>query len=242
MSAPPPGVTAGDLGTILGVWGHPDDETYISGGTMARAVRAGASVTCVTATRGELGSPDRQRWPPGPALAAVRTAELEAALAVLGVTDHVWLDYPDGGCDRVDDDEAVQRVCAVIERVRPDTVLTFGPNGGNGHGDHIAAHRWATTAVRRFAPAAMRLCYETHTPQWLAAFRAPLDALGVFLGAEPSCDPAESLSVHLFLDDDLLEQKLRAITCQTSQIEPTLQGLGAELFKAMMAEEMFGPA
>ncbi len=100
---------AGDnpLGTILGVWAHPDDETYLCGGLMARAVRAGDRVVCVTATRGELGSPDEERWPSGPELAAVRTAEMETALAYLGVTEHHWLDYPDGGCGDVDQNDAL---------------------------------------------------------------------------------------------------------------------------------------
>src|ERR671922_141060 len=39
-----------DLGTILGVWAHPDDEAYLSAGLMARAVRNGSRVVCVTAT------------------------------------------------------------------------------------------------------------------------------------------------------------------------------------------------
>ena len=53
-----------DLGTVLSVWAHPDDETYLCGGLMADAVRRGNRVVCVTATRGELGSPDEERWPP----------------------------------------------------------------------------------------------------------------------------------------------------------------------------------
>src|SRR5439155_874799 len=52
-----------DLGTILGVWAHPDDETYLTAGLMAQAVRDGRRVTCVTATRGEGGSFDEGRWP-----------------------------------------------------------------------------------------------------------------------------------------------------------------------------------
>ncbi len=230
-----------DLGTVLGVWAHPDDETYVSGGIMARAVRDGSAVTCITATRGELGSPDPERWPAGPPLAAVRTAELEAALAELGVADHVWLDYPDGGCSAVDDAEAVERICAVMERVRPDTVLTFGPTGGTGHGDHISACRWATTAVQRMGGDIL-LCYETSTPEWLAAFRPALDALGVYMGNEPPSTPTDELSIHLLLDEDLLDRKLRAILRQTSQVEPIVAGLGMDLFRQIIAEEMFAPA
>lgn len=123
-------------GTVLGIWAHPDDETYLCGGLMARAARAGDRVVCVTATRGELGSPDEARWPSGSALAEVRTAEMEAALEILGVHEHQWLDYPDGGCADVDQEEAVRRVAEIIEQVRPDTVLTFGPDGMTGHPDH----------------------------------------------------------------------------------------------------------
>ena len=90
------------LGTVLGVWAHPDDETYLCGGIMAAAVAAGSRVVCVTATRGELGSTDPVRWPPGEALARVRTEELENALRHLGVTEHHWLDYPDGARADVD--------------------------------------------------------------------------------------------------------------------------------------------
>jgi LmbE family N-acetylglucosaminyl deacetylase len=72
------------LGTILGVWAHPDDEAYLSAGVMAMAMRAGSRVVCVTATRGELGSPDVRRWPLA-TLADVRTVEMTASLGVLGV-------------------------------------------------------------------------------------------------------------------------------------------------------------
>jgi len=74
--------TSGDLGSILGVWGHPDDEAYLSAGLMALAVDAGRRVVCVTATRGEAGFPtndprsvDERK--------TLRQAELAACLAVL---------------------------------------------------------------------------------------------------------------------------------------------------------------
>ena len=79
-----------DLGTILGVWSHPDDEAWLSAGIMADAVRAGRRVVCVTATRGELGTVDAVRWPLD-GLAEVRTAEMQRCLELLGVTEHHWL-------------------------------------------------------------------------------------------------------------------------------------------------------
>src|SRR5881396_1594435 len=121
-----------DLGTILGVWAHPDDETYLSAGLMALARRQGRRVVCVTATRGEDGSFDEERWPPA-SLGAVREQELIRSLEVLGVTEHHWLDYHDGTCAGVDPEEGVQRVLGILRDADPDSVFTFGPDGMTGH-------------------------------------------------------------------------------------------------------------
>ena len=90
-----------ELGTILGIWAHPDDEAYLSGGLMALARDNGQRVVCVTATRGERGTPDPVAWPPD-RLAAERTQELAQCLSVLGVHEHHWLDYRDGECAGAD--------------------------------------------------------------------------------------------------------------------------------------------
>jgi LmbE family N-acetylglucosaminyl deacetylase len=230
---------ADGLGTILGVWAHPDDETYLCGGLMARAVRAGARVVCVTATRGEAGSGDAERWPPGPPLAEVRTRELADALGHLGVTEHHWLDYPDGGCAEVDQAEAVERVRGLVDEVRPDTVLTFGPEGMTGHPDHQAVSRWAVAAA---AGTAARVHYATNTPEWLARFREPLDAVGAWMGAEPPCTEVSDLSIHLLLEGDLLEAKYAAITAQVSQVESMVAVLGADFLRVGLAEEAFRAA
>ena len=99
------------LGTFLGVWAHPDDEAYLSGGLMAMARDVGSRVVCVTATRGELGTTDPVAWPPS-RLAAERTGELARSLEILGVTEHHWLGYADGGCADVPAADAVERLCA----------------------------------------------------------------------------------------------------------------------------------
>jgi LmbE family N-acetylglucosaminyl deacetylase len=126
-----------ELGTVLGIWAHPDDEAYLSGGLMALARDGGSRVVCVTATRGEQGTPDPEAWPPR-RLAAERTRELARCLAVLGVSEHRWLGYRDGECPAAPASEAVGELCEVIDEVAPDTVVTFGPDGITGHPDHQA--------------------------------------------------------------------------------------------------------
>ena len=84
---------------------------------MAMATAAGSRVVCVTATRGELGVTDAARWPPDQ-LPAIREAELAECLRVLGVTEHHWLGYPDGGCADVTPPEGAERIAQFLRGVR----------------------------------------------------------------------------------------------------------------------------
>src|SRR5436190_2410139 len=142
MEAPP---TTSNLGTILAVWAHPDDESFVAGGLLATASDAGSNVVCLTATRGEQGTADPDRWP-DTRLARTRTRELAAAHAVLGVAEHRWLPFHDGTCDRIAAGRGMAAVAHVIEEVRPDTIVTFGPDGVTGHPDHRAVSAWTSHA------------------------------------------------------------------------------------------------
>ena len=150
------------LGTMLVVGAHPDDETFTAGGLMAEGVLSGERVVCITATRGEEGSQDEQRWPPAD-MGRIREAELKRCLAVLGVGEHHWLGYIDGRCDTVDPTEATEKIRVFIEEVRPDSVLTFGPDGMTGHSDHKCVSSWTTAAFAQAAKPGARLYYATQT-------------------------------------------------------------------------------
>jgi LmbE family N-acetylglucosaminyl deacetylase len=229
-----------DLGTILSVWAHPDDESYCCAGLMAAAVARGRRVVCVTATRGELGSTDGTRWPPGAALAEVRTKELAACLAEIGVTEHVWLDYPDGGCADVPEDDAIARLREIADEVRPDTVLTFGPDGGTWHPDHMTVSRWATRAV---AGTAAEVHYASMTPDWVDFMSRWVDPSVVMMAdREPLVHDVGELSIHTVLHGELLDAKYRAMQRQESQIGPLVSLMGEDNFRLLLAEEAFRPA
>lgn len=229
-----------DLGTILSVWAHPDDEAYCCGALMAEAVAAGQRVVCVTATRGELGSTDPDRWPPGQELADVRTKELAAALAVLGVAEHSWLDYPDGQCADLDPAEPIARLGKLIEQVQPDTVLTFGPDGGTFHPDHMAVSQWVTAAADGTNA---RVLHQAHSPAWQTrAFEVIDPALVLMAEGEPPTFSPDECAFYIEYSGELLEQKFRAMLCQESQIGPLLSLGGPEMFRTMLAEEAFTDA
>ena len=238
----PAAEVAAGLGTLLGVWAHPDDEAYLAGGLMAAAVDAGSRVVCVTATRGERGTRDPGTWPPA-RLAQVREAELAASLAVLGVSEHRQLGYPDGGCAAVPAVEAVDRLAALVAEVGPDTVLTFGPDGVTGHPDHRTVSAWATAVVRRSGPGrAPRLLYAAKTGAWCDRFAALHRAIGAFPPGLPARVPADQVAFEFVLAGDLLDRKLAALMAQASQVTPVVEALGEDAFRSWVAIECFRPA
>jgi LmbE family N-acetylglucosaminyl deacetylase len=230
-----------ELGTVVGIWAHPDDETYLSAGLMAAAVRAGSRVVCVTATRGEGGSTDEDRWPPA-TMAAVRELELLRSFEVLGVTEHRFLDLPDVDMDTGLPDSGALDVAAVIAEVRPDTVLTFGPDGMTGHRAHQDVSRWTTEGFTKGAPPGSRLHYATISPAWAAEFVPSLNRFDVYRPGTPPVTPVAEMSIHHELEDELLDLKLRAIEEHESQVGAMVEAFGRDFFRRAMGEECFREA
>ena len=229
------------LGTILGIWAHPDDEAYLSGGLMAMARDAGSRVVCLTATRGELGTPDPETWPPQ-RLAAERTGELARCLEILGVSEHSWLGYRDGECPAVPLRDAVDRLCDLIARIGPDTVLTFGPDGITGHPDHRVVSAWATAAFEAAAPPGARLLHAAAPERRVARWQDLDESLGVYLPGYPVTTPDERLAVDLVLDPVTAARKVRALAAQATQTAGLIAAMGLDRYTAWVGEESFAEA
>lgn len=152
-----------EVGGLLLVHAHPDDEAMSSGGTMARAIADGRRVDLVTCTGGEEGEihdPSLDVAEAAPRLAQIRAAELACSLDALGdgaIHFHP-LGYRDSGMmgtepnDRpdvfwqADLDEATRRLVAIVREARPAVMISYDPNGNYGHPDHINAYRIACAA------------------------------------------------------------------------------------------------
>lgn len=173
--------------SLLLVHAHPDDESIVTGATMAKYVAEGAHVTLVTCTRGEEGEivdPALAHLTPGESLAAHRMEELAIACAALGVRDHRYLGGPgrfrDSGMMgtppndasnsfwRADLDEAAQLLVEIIHEVRPQVVITYDEVGAYGHPDHIKAHQVTVAALERAVVPVAKLYY-TATPKSVLA-------------------------------------------------------------------------
>ena len=219
--------------TLLGVWAHPDDETYLSAGLMAAARWRGDRVVVVTATAGEHGTDDPGRWPPE-RLGAMRRHELRASLAALGVHEHQMLGLPDGGCAERD---GTAQLAAIIDDVRPDIIVTFGPEGMTGHPDHRAVSRWTTDAWA--AAGHGRLWYATLTPAFHATWGDVNDGLGLWGEGRPPCVDSRDLAENLVLDDAALDQKLVALRAHASQTGPLIARLGEDVYREWWRVESF---
>lgn len=224
-----------ELGTVLTVWAHPDDETYLAGGLLAALADAGHRVVCVTATRGEAADPDATPDERA-ALAEVRTRELAAALALLGVTEHHWLDHPDGCLADADADESAGRLARLLDDVRADTVVTFGPDGFTGHPDHRTVSSWTDLALRR-AGVEPRLLHAVSRER---VVDPELDEdFGVFELGRPRVCADDDLALLLRLDGTALDRKVAALLRQVSQTAGLVEAVGLERFRAWVAAEAF---
>lgn len=229
------------IGSVLGIWAHPDDESYLSAGYMMLVLGQGHRVVCITASRGEEGSTDAERWPPGDALAGLRTAESERAMAIFGVTEHHWLDYPDGGVGDADPTVAVDRILALADGFEPDVIVTFPPSGLTGHRDHQAVSRWSTEVHARMGGRPV-LLHAADLQSKLDLFADRWDELGVYVdGGAPVGTPDHEAMV-LALTDDELDRKWQGLVAQRSQTEILFARAGHDLMRQFIATEAFVPA
>jgi len=153
---------------LLFVHAHPDDESINNGATIAHYAAQGAQVYVVTCTLGEEGEVIGDQWAHLAAdqadqLGGYRIGELTAALHLLGIGEPIflggagyWRDSGMAGTQRrtgrqrfvdADESEAVSALVAIIRELRPHVVVTYDPNGGYGHPDHIRTHQITTAAV-----------------------------------------------------------------------------------------------
>jgi LmbE family N-acetylglucosaminyl deacetylase len=144
---------------LLGVFAHPDDESFGPGGTLARYGAEGAAVHVIIATDGIAGSvEDPAHLQTHETLAQVRSTELANAAVALGVTSIWSLPYRDSGMRGTADNDhpdalnqqpletLVSQVREYIERLQPDVIITHDPFGGYGHPDHVRCCDAVTTA------------------------------------------------------------------------------------------------
>ncbi len=194
--------------SVLMIGAHPDDETMLTGGTLALFSSQGVQVHILCATRGEGGELGEPPVCSRDEVAAVREGELRCAARELGAAGVTFLGYVDPlvGPDEelypfeVDFDTLAGQIRAVIRELRPDVALTHGQDGEYGHPAHQLLHQATRAAVA-----------QTAHPPLLYSFAAKVPGIEDRIWNES--DPA-----HLALDvRPWLDAKERAAWCHVTQ-------------------------
>jgi LmbE family N-acetylglucosaminyl deacetylase len=150
--------------TLMAVHAHPDDEVLGTGGVFARYAEEGIRTVLVTCTNGEQGDGPGGVKPGEPGhdpeqVSRRRLDELRESAAHLAIAHVELLGYSDSGMagwdanadagafSNVPTERAAARLAELMERYRPQVVVTYDENGGYGHPDHIQAHRIAIAAA-----------------------------------------------------------------------------------------------
>jgi len=213
--------------TVLGIFAHPDDESLACGGTLARLADAGCRVIVVCASHGEAGSCSDPELVADGALGDVRVRELRDAAAVLGVAEVIVLDHPDGDLRWDHVAELHAEIVALIQRFRPDAVITFAEDGLYWHLDHIGVHERTYTAVLALGDAAPPLYYVTMQHGVMrevvdaahAKGGAPADSSFWGIAADAFGDGANPPSFVIDVRDWAV-RKLAALRCHRTQMGP----------------------
>jgi N-acetyl-1-D-myo-inositol-2-amino-2-deoxy-alpha-D-glucopyranoside deacetylase len=234
--------------TVLGIFAHPDDESLACGGTLARLADAGASVVVICASRGEAGSISDPALVPDGNLGLVRVRELADAAEVLGVSEVIVLDHPDGDLRWEHVPELHAELIALIQRFRPDAIITFAEDGLYWHLDHIGIHERTYTAVLSLGAAAPPLYYVT---MQAGAMREVVEAAHAKGGAPPDSSfwgiaPdafGDGANPPSFVVDvrDWATRKLAALRCHRTQMGPNnpMAWIDAEEARRWLGTEQF---
>jgi LmbE family N-acetylglucosaminyl deacetylase len=222
--------------TLMAVHAHPDDEVMGTGGVFARYSDEGLRTVLVTCTNGEQGDGEGGVKPGEPghdeaAVRAVRLAELRDSVAHLGIEHVELLGYRDSGMEGWDAnadqgvfsnvplEESVAKLSALIEKYRPQVLVTYDERGGYGHPDHIQAHRIAVAAAQ--ATGIPDKLYYTAVSR--ARFREMVDHLRTVDPSMTMEDLPEDFGtpdelITTYLDtSDYVERKRKALMAHASQ-------------------------
>ena len=247
---------------LMAVLAHPDDESLGFGGTLAKYASDGVEVFLLTATRGDAGRyrglPHSDPQHPGrSALGQIREAELRAAASALGIREVSLLDHQDGQLDAANPREIIGQIALALKRVRPDVVVTFGPDGAYGHPDHVAISQFTTAAIVVAAEAGFtsndraaqaphsvsKLYYQAWTASTWAAYESAIRTLSSTVDSvKRSATPWPDWEITTVIDTRHVWPTVwRAVSCHASQIAAyeALKDLSPEHHECVWGRQSF---
>jgi LmbE family N-acetylglucosaminyl deacetylase len=209
--------------TLVALFAHPDDEVAVAP-ILARYAREGVQIHEIYVTGGEAGAGQGQMFQrpdtlkAGEDLARIRADEARCSATALGVNPPIIFNFPDGKLgdylgDRTLNFRLVDRIAQEIARLKPDVVVTWGPDGGYGHPDHRMVSNIATQLARAGAPGMPERLFYMYLTEEMIRMANPQR------GAPPLTIPqAKYFTVRVpFMQQDL-DASGKAMSCHRSQL------------------------
>ncbi|HEX2312853.1 MAG TPA: PIG-L family deacetylase [Thermomonospora sp.] len=233
----------------MAVHAHPDDEVFGTGGAFVRYAGEGVRTVLVTCTNGEQGDGPGGVKPGDPGhdeqdVSTRRLGELRESAAHLSIETVELLGYRDSGMDgwetnhapdafaNIPVEDAARRLAALMERYRPQVVVTYDEFGGYGHPDHIQAHRIAVAATE-LTGIPDKLYYTAIPRSGIAEMFAYAKEQGIDMGEDETPDdfgtPDELITTSLDVSA-YIEHKRKALQAHASQ--------GDSMFLFQLPEEI----
>ncbi len=249
---------------MMAVHAHPDDEASSTGGVLAAYSAQGVRTVVVTCTNGEFGDgpggvKPGQDGHDEQAVARQRLAELRASCTILGVTDLELLGYHDSGMPdweykgrpdafcNVPEADVAARISGLIEKYRPQVLITYDDQGPYQHPDHVHASRSAQAAFANSGIAAKLYLSAMRRSDWAKIWEA-LRELGAEVPDFEDMDPeAQRLSAEseerITTNIDIrpvLSRKREALFAHGSQIaESWFSKIPPDIGEAVFGRESF---
>ena len=220
--------------TLLAVFAHPDDET-IAGPLLAHyASTPNTRVVIAIVTNGEKGVTPFARIPAGEQLVAVRAQEATCSAAALGAQPPILMGFPDGGLASMQTlVAATAKLKTLLGEIRPDAIVTWGPDGGYGHPDHRLVSAMVTELVQAGETTA-RLYYAGLPKSRLQS--DAVKALRFPAPFKPVLDDVLNVRVPYTPSDSARARK--SLECHASQFTPETMALLSKLTEQVHAGQM----
>lgn len=194
-----------------------------------------------TATKGDAGkTADSERWPQKE-LASIRENELKECLCNIGDIEQFWLEHNDGEMMHADSESAVDELVRILNVFKPDTVITFEPNGITGHDDHKTISLWTSRAVRK-SDMRIRVLHSMESQEKYDEVGKDLDnEFNIYFNVDkPNCVCRADADVCFELPEEFKKIKLAALKAHESQTSRLFASFdGKQAVKALAATECY---
>lgn len=218
------------------VFAHPDDETFTSAGTIALLTKKGHTVKTICTTRGEAGLVGDPPLTTQKELPIVREQEMRDAAKIMGVSEIFFLGFLDGTLSKVSLKTLYEPIMRIIEKEKPDIVVTFGKEGGSKHPDHISIGKVATRVFHEYMgliEKPVRLYHTVSAKSYIQKLKKDKKMHYTFGDVKGTKDEDITTAVAIH---NTLKEKIKALQCHKTQHKDVERFLSRENYEEYQYE------